>query len=380
MKRKILFVIMAAFSVACSHKSFETVVYQMGEHGYALFRIPAIVCAEDGTLIAFAEGRKHGPSDAGDIDLVMKRSYDSGRTWTDFKVIWDDGENTCGNPAPVFDESTGRLILLMSWNLGSDTEHMINTRRSADTRRVFTVSSDDLGNTWTEPRELTADLKDPSWTWYATGPCHAIQKKHDPYKGRLIVSCNYNDTSCVDSTGLSYSYVVYSDDGGQNWVPGGSTEHGGNESTIAELQDGRLLINMRNWRRSEEKPLRRMALSCDGGESWSATFYADSLYEPICQGSLISHGDILLFSNPHAHDDRRNMSISRSDDGGLSWTPVLSVTQDRSAYSDMTVLPSGDFGLLYEYIREKHVLDDEIRFCYVRRKDIVNRKSGFKGN
>ena len=374
MMRKALYAVMLIVLCSCNRKPFETIVFQMGENGYSMFRIPAIVCAPDGTLLAFAEGRKNGSSDAGDIDVVMKKSYDSGRTWEDFKVIWDEGENTCGNPAPVFDENTGRLIMLMTWNLGSDTEHMINAGRSTDTRRVFVISSDDLGQTWTEPRELTSELKDPSWTWFATGPCHAIQKKHEPHKGRIVVSCNYNDTSEVDSTGLSYSYAVYSDDGGRNWNAGASAESGGNESTIAELSDGRLLLNMRNWRQNGKRTLRRMAFSCDGGASWSETFYADSLYEPICQGSLLSYGDILLFSNPHACDDRRNMTISRSDDGGLTWSPVLAVTSDRSAYSDMTVLTSGDVGLLYEYIRVKYVLDDDIRFRYVVKSEILKGK------
>lgn len=339
----------------CMQKSYETTVFESGTEGYNTFRIPAIVRAQDGTLLAFAEGRRDSPGDAGNIDLVMRRSDDDGRTWGPLETVWDDGSNTCGNPAPVFDESTGRLLLMMTWNLGSDKEKMINTCTSVDTRRVFLTYSDDLGRTWSTPKELTSELKDTSWTWYATGPCHAIQKKHDPHKGRIIVPCNHNDKSFdIARSGRSYSHVVYSDDGGTTWSLGGNAEPGGNESTVAELSDGTLILNMRNWRSKPDVTLRRLSLSHDGGESWSETFYADSLYEPRCQGSMLSCTDrrtgkeFLLFSNPHSKKERKNMTISRSVDRGTTWTPVLCVNPGPSAYSDMVELRNGRFGLLYE--------------------------------
>ena len=55
-------------------------VFAAGESGYHTFRIPAVIAAGDGTLLAFAEGRRAGSADAGDIDLVLKRSRDDGRT------------------------------------------------------------------------------------------------------------------------------------------------------------------------------------------------------------------------------------------------------------------------------------------------------------
>src|SRR5690606_3877854 len=124
-----------------------------------------------GTLLAFAEGRKGGCSDTGDIDLLLKRSFDGGKTWGKLQVVWDDGENTCGNPAPVVDRETGQIFLLATWNLGTDHEKEIIKGKSKDTRRVFVSASVDDGETWKPMKEITKRVKRKAWTWYATGPC-----------------------------------------------------------------------------------------------------------------------------------------------------------------------------------------------------------------
>jgi sialidase-1 len=147
-------------------------LFESGTNGYNTFRIPAIIRTKDGTLLAFAEGRKNGSSDTGDIDLIVKRSADNGKSWSDLQVIWDDGENVCGNPAPVVDELTGKIFLLSTWNLGTDHESGIIKETSKDSRRVFIIESSDDGRTWSEAKEITSSTKQKNWTWYATGPCH----------------------------------------------------------------------------------------------------------------------------------------------------------------------------------------------------------------
>jgi sialidase-1 len=127
-------------------------IYKSGENGYKSFRIPAIVNTNNGTLLAFAEARKNGASDKGDIDLVLKRSTDNGLSWSEMMIVWDDADNTCGNPAPVVDHKTGRIVLLSTWNLGSDSEQMIIDGKSVDTRRIFVLNSSDDGKSWSKPR------------------------------------------------------------------------------------------------------------------------------------------------------------------------------------------------------------------------------------
>lgn len=56
-------------------------LFVAGQEGYHTFRIPALAVSGQGVLLAFAEGRKHGRGDAGEIDLLLKRSLDNGVTW-----------------------------------------------------------------------------------------------------------------------------------------------------------------------------------------------------------------------------------------------------------------------------------------------------------
>lgn len=327
-------------------------IYEAGQEGYACFRIPALVTTTSGTLLAFAEGRKGGCSDTGDIDLVMKRSENSGTTWSDLQVIWDDGDNTSGNPAPVVDHVTGDILLLMTWNLGTDREPAIIDQESQDTRRVFVSRSSDDGGSWAAPEEITTDVKLPNWTWYATGPGSGIQLTQGPHTGRLMVACDHIEAE----TKHYYSHVIYSDDHGASWQLGGSTpQHQVNESEVAELSDGRLLLNMRNYDRAEQN--RKIAWSEDGGQSWSDIQSDTTLIEPICQASLQRYQfaeesddkrSILLFSNPASKTARERMTLRASFDEGKTWPADTLLHAGFSAYSDIARLADGRIGILYE--------------------------------
>src|SRR4051812_30297441 len=87
----------------------KTDVFVSGKDGYHTYRIPAAVVTPRGAVLAFCEGRKAGRSDAGDIDLLLRRSSDGGKTWSAIQVVWDDADNTCGNPCPVVDQKTGTI-------------------------------------------------------------------------------------------------------------------------------------------------------------------------------------------------------------------------------------------------------------------------------
>ena len=138
---------------------------------------PAVVVANDGSVLAFCEARKSSCSDTNDIDLVMKKSTDHGRTWSEMKVIWSDDANVCGNPSPVVDHVTGEIHLLATWNNGKDHESQIIDGTSIEGREVYYLVSGDSGETWTTPINISNSVKLPDWTWYATGPVHGIQLK-----------------------------------------------------------------------------------------------------------------------------------------------------------------------------------------------------------
>lgn len=345
----LIFILLILVSADLESVQSDKYLFKSGTEGYNTFRIPAIVTTAQGTILAFAEGRKHGSSDTGDIDLVLKRSEDNGKTWSNLAVIWDDGDNVCGNPAPVVDKITGTIYLLSTWNLGSDHESEIIKLSSEDTRRVFVLSSTDDGKTWAEAKEITPSVKLDNWTWYATGPCHGIQLKRGEHNGRLIIPCDHIESG----TNKYYSHIIFSDDHGKTWQLGGTTPQDQvNECTIAELSDGNLMLNMRNYDRTQKS--RKISISRDGGMTWGDIYPDKILIEPICQASLLDYTFAetgkkgLIFLNPADEDARRNMTLRLSYDDGVTWPKSKVLFSGPAAYSDLTVLPNGNVGCFYE--------------------------------
>ena len=319
-------------------------VYVAGEGAYHTYRIPSLIVTRTGTLLAFAEGRRQAAADSGDIDLVLKRSVDGGQSWSAAQVLGDNGPNTFGNPCPVIDKRTGTIWLLATQNRGTDREADIIAGTSQGTPTVWVMKSADDGTTWSAPIEITASVKRPDWTWYATGPGIAIQMK----SGRLVVPANHAEAG----TRVHRSHLFFSDDGGKSWQLGASADAGTNESQVVELSDGRLMLNMRNHPPKPEN-FRMVATSGDGGRTLSPAAPDGALIEPPAQASLIRYtlapGDRnrLLFSNP-ASAKRERMTVRLSYDEGSTW-PVSRVVHDGpAAYSSLAILPDSSIGLLFE--------------------------------
>lgn len=317
----------------------QSAIFTAGEGGYHTYRIPSLLVTAKGTLLAFCEGRKKSTSDTGDIDVVLRRSVDGGKTWDKMQTVWDDGGNTCGNPCPVVERSTGTIWLLLTHNLGSDTEAKIVDGTSKGSRTAWVCHSTDDGATWSKPIEITKDVKKPDWTWYATGPGVGIQLK----SGRLLIPCDNK----VAGTKARQSHVIYSDDKGATWKLGGVVEPNCNECQAVELNDGRVMLNIRTYKANN---LRLVSLSKDGGETWSKPVEDNSLIEPVCQASIVRYpGDKggLLFSNP-ASKKRERLTVRLSRDEGKTWEKSKVLHEGPAAYSCLGVLPDGAVGCLYE--------------------------------
>lgn len=337
-------------------------VFVAGTGGYASYRIPAVVAAANGDLLAFAEGRKDGDADTGDIDLVLKRSEDQGRTWGPLKVVGDNGANTFGNPVPVVDPGTGRVVLLSTHNAGDADEGRIRRGEvgEQDTRRVWVQHSDDDGATWSGPEDITASAKKDDWRWYATGPVHGIALQTGPHAGRLVVPANHSAAPAPgspdqgDEDKYYGSHLLYSDDGGTNWEIGGvdDTYDGvvnANETTVAELPDGTLHVNSRD-QHGTAPGTRAVTHSTDGG----ATFTADpepvpELVAPEVQGSVLQMpGGPLLFSAPGRADTRADLLLRASSDDGATWADAHAAPAGPAGYSDLVPLGAQSVGVLYE--------------------------------
>jgi sialidase-1 len=328
----------------------QTDVYVSGRDGYHTYRIPAVIRAKNGDLLAFCEGRKNGSGDAGDIDLLVKRSSDGGRTWGAQQLIWDDADNTCGNPCPVLDETTGTLFLFSTHNLGNDREKDIVARTVRGSRTVWVITSTDNGATWAKPVEVTSTTKDPSWTWYATGPGIGIQITNGTHAGRLVIPCDYNSDDPVEpKKPVKGSHAIFSDDHGKTWRLGGTIKPGMNECQVAELFDGRgtLLMDMRSYL---GRSVRAESVSHDGGETWSTPVDAAGLVEPVCQASLLRDeaAKLLLFSNPAHPKARENLTVRASSDNAKTWHEVAVLHAGPAAYSCLVALSADEAGCLYE--------------------------------
>ena len=328
----------------------QTDIFRAGVDGYSAYRIPALIATKAGTLLAFCEGRKAGKGDSGDIDLLLKRSTDGGKSWSQQQVIWDEGENTCGNPCPVIDQKSGTIFLLMTHNLGADTEKAIHAKTARGTRTVWSSQSSDDGKTWSGPKEITAAVKNPSWGWYATGPGIGIQIKNGNFAGRLVVPCDHTSDDTNDPMG---SHIIFSDDGGQNWQLGGVARPKMNECQIVELAapSGALLLDMRSYRGEKR---RAHSISMDGGLTWGEPKSHPELIEPVCQASIFRYTwprdgerSRILFSNP-ADERRRNLTVRLSYDEAKTWPFSKTLHSGPAAYSSLAALGDGTIACLYE--------------------------------
>ena len=338
-------------------------IYNQGTDGFELYRIPAIVKSKSNTLLAFAEARKaRSNGDSGDIDLVVKRSSDNGKTWSKQITIWNDGQNTCGNPVHIVDDR-GRIHLLMTWNFQTDKWGAITNGTGEDSRRPYYTYSDDDGITWAQPVEITSSVKKEKWDWYATGPCHGIQIQKGIHKGRLVAP-NYFTTRESGKV-TSYSHIIYSDDYGKTWKPGEPTPVGGvGECSVAEIGEGTLMLNMR----ADEGFYRKSCTSIDGGLTWSSPQISIDQIDCKCQGSILSIGGAVFLSNAASATERINMTIKKSTDNGKNWKGQYTVYEGNSGYSDIVELSDSQIAIIYEGGEKRYT--DGLAFKVVSIKSI----------
>ncbi len=320
-------------------------VFVSGKDGYHTYRIPAIEAAADGSLVAFAEARKYNMDDPGmgnnDIDLVMKRSTDCGKSWSAMRVIEDPGEKwSAANPATVLDRTSGRLWLLyLRCKPGRSTD---TARPGTDDMQTLARTSDDHGVTWSEPIDLTAvarDMNDRRWRSSVIGPGGPIQAR----SGRLIAP-----VWKVDPVGV---LAIFSDDRGKTWqrgdvVPG---PKGGDENQVVELADGRILMDIRQ----NSGPHRWLAESSDGGRTWSAPRPGVTVTPVACaieRYTLRSAGDDrdrILWTGPKG-PGRTHLVVRTSYDEGKTFVNERPLSDKEAAYSDLAILKDKTVGVLWE--------------------------------
>ncbi len=336
---------------------------------YSLYHIPGVVVTAKGTVLTWCEARKRaaGVSDWDDIRILLRRSTDDGKTWSAAKNIANvEGPKTKNPFALKMKNVDPNDVTYNNPVLIADKDGTVHMLFCLEYERVFYQRSDDDGLTFSTPIEITAAFdafkKDYDRKVLATGPNHSIQLK----TGRLVVPVWLSTGTGGNAHRPSVTATIYSDDQGKTWhagdiaVPCTDEWINPNEAVAIELNDGRVMLNVR----SESKAHRRLiTISPDGATQWSTPKFDDALLEPICMGGIVRyHHDgqsLILFSNPHNLDvtkgepepgksrTRKNVSVKLSRDEAQTWPVSKSIEPGPSMYSDLAVTHSGTILCFY---------------------------------
>jgi sialidase-1 len=358
-------------------------LFRAGEGGYATYRIPGLATTSRGVLLAYCEARKDARGDWGDIDIVLRRSRDGGRTWSEPRTIADVKE-PARNPAAAQQKLLRPGAEAAANNpvaIADGIRHQVHFLYCVDYARCFYMRSYDDGASFGPPREITSTFeafrREYDWKVLATGPGHGIQLR----SGRLLVPIWLSTGEGMHGHRPSCVSTIYSDDHGATWQRGEiAVNHGvayatprsspnsarrlvnPGESVAVELTDGRVMMNIRS-----ESPERRRAVVVgrDGAAGWSTPIFDPQLYEPICMAAIVrvtaqpaARRNRILFANPDSRHvpkqkdnwrgSRENMSVKLSYDEGKSWSVSKVLDPGIAGYPDLALGPDGSLFCLYE--------------------------------
>ena len=365
----------------------EVAVFTSGTEGHKSYRIPAIIALKNKEILAFAEGRVNNSGDYGDINIVMKRSADKGRTWSPVKVLVNYASLQAGNPAPVvdmLDAEHPQGVVYLFYNTGNNHEGEV--RKGNGLREVWYIKSTDQGKSWSDAVNITLQAHRPfqptanpayqfkeDWRTYANTPGHAFQFQHGVYKGRIFVAANHTAGDPQAQYRDCNAHGLYSDDHGKTFKLSTNVDiPGSNETMAAELSDGRMMMSIRNQRGDIKQ--RILAYSSNGGASWDTAYFEPSLPDPVCQGSIITLGykkgkAIIASCNAADEKKRDNLTLRISYDEGKTWKKSIVVDKsadekkrDWAAYSDLVILDKKTIGVFYERNGYAEIVFKTIRY------------------
>lgn len=329
------------------------------------YRIPGLATTNNGTLIAVYDNRYDSSVDLqGHIDVGMSRSTDGGETWEPMKTIMDMGtwgnkpedENGIGDPAVLVDKITNTIWVSALWQHGDKGKRVWWASKPGlspnETGQFMLVKSEDDGKTWSQPINITEQVKNSEWYLFFNGPGNGITLKD----GTLVFAAQYKDKNQIP-----HSTLIYSKDQGETWYAGIGAKSHTTEAQVAQLSDGSIMLNMRDDRNRTNNELsdafngRSVAVTTDLGKSWiEHNTSRTALIEPNCMASIISvahqkHGNLLFFSNPKSKTRRNHMTIQVSQDDGNTWGNDIEIyANDGYGYSCLTLVDDDHIGILYE--------------------------------
>lgn len=316
----------------------KTTVFTAGDDGIDSNRIPSLTTSKKGTLLLFTEARKISSTDKTPTDIALKRSEDNGKTWSKIQVLTNSGADAFMDPVALVDKVTGRIFLFTTLWPSEDHSKLKNT--------AWVIISDDDGLSWSQPRDITKEIVAPNHYIGGFGPGAGIQMVGNRFKDRLIVPTRQTDRE------ISKNRTIYSDDHGETWSIGNTAPDGG-EYQIAESPHNILRSNLRAG-----KGKRTVSVSEDGGVSWSDSHIDFRLQSSVdyggCQGSMLGIDDMLFYVGPAGglgsanNEDRQNLFIYRSLNGGDTWENDYLLHDKSAGYSCITQLSDGRLAVVFE--------------------------------
>ena len=333
------------------------VVRTGGDDNIAAYRIPGLVTTRSGALAAVYDIRHASARDLqGDIEIGVSRSTDGGLHWEPMRIAMTMGEsgglpraeNGVGDPCILLDETTGDLMIFAAWVHGKGGKTAWWSAGAGfeptDTPQLLMVRSEDEGQSWSTPVNLTRQVKQSQWLFTFQAPGRGITMAD----GTLVVPFQHQEPDRTPEAG-----IMYSSDHGRTWHVSTSAKTNTTESQVAETGPGRLLLSIRDNRGTG----RAMYETLDLGKTWKPHVSDGRLPDPVCMASLLhvpakdnSLGrDILLFANPADPKDRRNMTLRISYDGGVTWPGAVLLDEGEGwGYSCLTMIDPATVGILYE--------------------------------
>lgn len=335
-------------------------VRHAGSSGSKAYRIPGLVTTKKGSLLGVYDVRYNSSVDLQErVDIGLSRSTNGGRTWEKMRIpmtFANEGglptaQNGVGDPAILVDEVTGTVWIIAAWTHGMGNQRAWWSSQKGmtlhETAQLMLVKSDDDGKTWSEPINITQQVKDPSWYFLLQGPGRGITMKD----GTLVFPIQF-----IDSTRVPNAGIMYSKDRGENWQIHNYARTNTTEAQVAETEPGVLMLNMRDNRGGS----RAVSITRDFGKTWTEhSSNRSALPESVCQASLlmvnaaenVTGKDLLIFSNPNVTKGRYNTTIKISTDGGVTWPEANQLLLDEDnnwGYSCLTLIDSETIGILYE--------------------------------
>ena len=294
----------------------------------ACYRIPSLISTNNEVLIAAIDERNKSCSDLKwnrDINIVIRKSNDQGKTWSKIEKIIDFPiGQSASDPSMIVDRFTNEIFLFFNY---------MDLDNAKDVYRFMLIKSLDDGESWSKPIDITNQITKKEWV---NDFMFITSGRGTQTKEGTLLHCLVNLNNGT--------HVFGSNDHGKNWFLFGNALKPGDESKIVELNNGNWLVNSR----VNSNGFRYSHLSKNNGLTWES-YKNNDLIDPGCNASILNYDDsFLLFSNAHNSSSRKNLSISLSKDSGKNWIKSKTIYSGESAYSSMIKLKNGDIGLFFE--------------------------------